>query len=113
MTATVAELVAFIEAQIAEDERVAREADVLFVGRPWHKGPYAEDEPAFVLAHIARHDPARVLADCEAKKALLKDCRRALRKRGGMTDEGYYALRTLRALALAWKGAEGWKVEWG
>jgi hypothetical protein len=90
----VASIVEFLEARIAEDEAIATVASP----GPWiWKGDASEDEAslydsndALVLsaygmhtqgflecsgenaAHIARHDPARALADCEAKWQILK-----------------------------------------
>jgi hypothetical protein len=32
---------------------------------------HAEEVPTVVAGHIARHDPARVLAECEAKRSVL------------------------------------------
>lgn len=32
-------------------------------------------EPAPAMSHIARHDPARVLAEVEAKRAIVESCR--------------------------------------
>lgn len=83
----------FLLARIDEDEEVARAAG----GVPWetiqgvrasqvlvaasvirdnklaygHLGHVATVEHSWDLDHIARHDPARVLADCATKRALV------------------------------------------
>lgn len=62
------DLVSWLSAQIAEDERVARAAmdpDGKATGW-WWSDPASPTE-----AHIARWDPARVLAECAAKRAIL------------------------------------------
>lgn len=81
-------LTEFLERMIAEDEAAARA--VAAPGRPLEAGRYfrwmdngrtvgnlAGNVVAYGVdldanrAHIARHDPARVLAECEAKRTLL------------------------------------------
>lgn len=77
----------FLLARIAEDEACA--SSVIPVGRPMENGAarWAEvgqavgDRSGYVVtygvgssqcrAHIARHDPARVLAECEAKRRIV------------------------------------------
>ena len=88
-------LVEFLEARISEVETAARAcAEVL--PAPWtvedrgHRAKVTSDAPNFLpvaeldqryespgrwpgehLEHIARHDPARVLAECASKRAIL------------------------------------------
>lgn len=92
MSATTTALSDFLLARIAEDERDAREAGDF--GRRWVSAPnnydagsveavdappgetgivvYDEGRPHENQArHIARHDPARVLAECEAKRRIV------------------------------------------
>jgi len=83
-------LTQFLLARIAEDEAVARAASTDLDPNWWEKSEharvYAGDWDRVVqggeieagpnlrrdpLAHIARHDPARVLAECEAKRAII------------------------------------------
>jgi hypothetical protein len=58
----------FLLARIAEDEDAARAADA----------PYflydLDGKGADQFAHIARHDPPRVLAECEAKRRIVEAC---------------------------------------
>lgn len=119
MTVTLAD---FLLARIGEDEAVARAAG----GPPWemmtwpkgytvlvaarairddklrlgHLGHVASVEHAWDVEHIARHDPARVLAECEAKRRIVEVFAPHV---GGPTDRhdfGQYAGRqTLGALA--------------
>lgn len=89
------DLADFLLARIAEDEAVAREA----AGVPWevihwpngsqvlvasaairdekwrvgHLGHVATVEHRHDVAHIARWDPARVLAECESKRRIVKE----------------------------------------
>lgn len=73
------EIVEFLRAQIAEDERVAKEASVR--SRKWRLVTPLDDQEAGdawwlnppELAHADRHDPARVLAEVDAKRRILDD----------------------------------------
>ena len=97
MTTMSDDLITWLRAQLDEDERVAREAS----GDPWVTGtsvgyPYSRPGDVYAIAHdgtaariamgtrcgpdisaeqssdhIARHDPARVLAEVEAKRRIL------------------------------------------
>jgi hypothetical protein len=53
------DLADFLYARITEDERAASAAEH---AEPW------PDAPAALAAHLARWAPARVLAECEAKR---------------------------------------------
>src|SRR5438067_2058538 len=80
------ELAEFLLARIAEDEGVARAAtDGRWEVLPyWFTSPlgnpYSASVPGVIpeeidpddAAHIARHDPARVLAECEAKRRIVE-----------------------------------------
>lgn len=86
-----ADLVQFLRARLDEDEQTAREAGGRWLVLPvsgWvHTAPAPSDEwqhpgtdhhVASVpldsdRAHIVRHDPARVLAEVEAKRRILAD----------------------------------------
>src|SRR4051812_20108777 len=90
MTTAILTLTEFLLARIAEDEESAREATSgrWQVAESW-AGPNAVlndeghplavcgatvegyDKPATDAEHIARHDPARVLAECEAKRRIV------------------------------------------
>lgn len=76
-------LVEFVEARLADDERIAREVEQR---GPWavseYEGSlYETDYGVFALGpyggsvvggeHVVRHDPARVLRDVAAKRRLL------------------------------------------
>ena len=91
MTTPTITLADFLLQRIADDEAVAREAQAL-ARSPWRatygrqveepepghlvtpEDEYAHsDEPPDAIAlHIARHDPARVLADCAARRAIVE-----------------------------------------
>lgn len=78
----------FLLARIAEDEEVAKRAAHLKVAGPLHKW---HPNSAFLTSvdmldraervHIARHHPARVLAECEAKRRIVEREDRRLRER--------------------------------
>lgn len=101
-------LTEFLLARIAEDEAAAGAArpapwgyqsDDYGDGQLWSgddssngiahaSWEHSGEQTAADLAHIARHDPARVLAECEAKRAIVQ-VREALdqeARRVGLTD---------------------------
>src|SRR3954463_612573 len=80
----------FLLARIAEDEAVARAAvqtaerggrdswywsnagEAVFLDESSTPVLWGDEHSRPAGNHIARHDPARVLADCEAKRGILK-----------------------------------------
>ena len=83
-------LTEFVLARIAEDEAAAREAMGSGSGqwaswnRSWDTSPtrdLAADGvriaalPVSIDEHVCRHDPTRVLAECEAKRRIVEECR--------------------------------------
>ena len=153
------ELVKFLEARFADDERDARAAAAAnpgaaathwvaeqvdhrsstgLRGTAWAvvpervKGVAIAISPSGVrpllVTHIARHDPARVLAEIEAKQRILRahPLSRAEMKEPGKPAYGcatchYHSeygvlgsgeCDTLRMLALPYAGHEGFKAEW-
>jgi len=88
MAASVSDLVDFLLARIAEDEAVARKASV---GSPqWHQT--AGDR---IAPHVARWDPARVLAECEAKRRVVE---RETRSQTPITYRRQFVLRDLASV---------------
>jgi len=81
-------LTEFLLARGAEDEAVARAAEggalweqsrdpaVITGLTPFDGGVRASAQSVAIAAHIARHDPARVLAECEAKRELVTNLAR-------------------------------------
>jgi hypothetical protein len=68
-------LTEFILARIAEDEKVARGvAEPLYPSEDLSErfGSFESDHTDGDSAHIQRWEPARVLAECEAKRAIVK-----------------------------------------
>nr|MDT0658045.1 DUF6221 family protein [Micromonospora sp. DSM 115978] len=120
------DLTAWLREQLDEDERVARAA-----GAKWYTdsdGNIREDAPdgtsPYVAcgsygggledayqAHIARHDPARVLAEVAAKRAILDDCAEYVNDGTVAATDGL-AGRTLIALAQPYADRPGWREEW-
>jgi hypothetical protein len=114
------DLVAWLSAQLDEDERVALACrDEEF----WGPG---EDVPASARRHIARWDPARVLAEVKAKREILRDYEEMYGfdlPPGVAEGRDYYervrdemvraALRRcVLALAQPLAGRPGWRPEW-
>ena len=116
------DLAEFLLARIAEDEEAARAASP----GPWrpdaeHSEVLAVDDitvaEGFALSgpqlratvnHIARHDPARVLAECEAKRRLVKWARDWPLRPARPSDED----ATLGLLALPYADHSEYRTEW-
>jgi hypothetical protein len=133
----VSDLVEFLLARIAEDERDARNASDRAVG-----GPYSADwDTVFsacvdtggdhdfltndrdIAMHIVRWDPARVLAECEARRRIVEFADEAtsldMQVDGEFrigsrdeSDEPYIGDSIMRALALPYADSEGYREEW-
>lgn len=134
------DLTEFLLSRIAEDEAAARGADGTrwpLPERPGYENWYAADGGVVMYddsycdenaAHITRHDPARVLADCAAYKVIIREhpittevvgygpkthdfgCEVCHDWDGATCGLGYCP--TLRALASIWADHEGWREEW-
>jgi hypothetical protein len=64
-------------------------------------------------AYIARHDPARVLREVEAKRLLITECERILAVRDWEYDDApQFAEYTLSALALPYSDHPGYQEAW-
>jgi hypothetical protein len=152
------DLVAFVRACLDEDERVARATlsvgtrANMQLGKPaprWIRdGSRIRDDapgPAILRVghtwareadHIARHDPARVLAEVAAKRAILElhaitvtkvatapfDPDTGERREpeyevecavcGWVSDDPTSGCETIRLLAQSFAGRPGWREEW-
>ena len=127
MTAQTATLTDFLLARIAEDEEAARacvdeEADVFEAHEDdadWHVsvkggmhvanlGRTTWHGTGELARHIARHDPARVLAECEAKRRIVEN---HLRHEPG--QGGYGASRhAVRLLSAVYADHPDFREEW-
>ncbi|KUN06116.1 hypothetical protein AQI95_14525 [Streptomyces yokosukanensis] len=126
----------FLRARFEEEERVARDAIAGAPGAVW--GVMADDieqvltsqdggtthtplvqfgaeDPVRLLTHVARHDPARVLRELQAKRALSREHRtrddgrcRTCREAEGPRS----ACTTLRLLAAPFAGHPGYDDSW-
>ncbi|WEO98994.1 DUF6221 family protein [Streptomyces sp. FXJ1.172] len=132
MTATALE--AFLRARFEEEERVARDAITGAPGAVWgvmadeieqvltsqDRGvthtplvQFGADDPVRMLNHVARHDPARVLRELEAKRALLGEHRTWDDGRCRTCREGSRSpCTTLRLLAVPFAGHPGYEDLW-
>jgi hypothetical protein len=129
-----AELVAWLRECLDEDERVAlaaaEEGALAWAtsseDNNWHQFAVADDRGKVVVydegwpsaeqaVHIARHDPARVLAEVTAKRRIIDahDEHYAPAELFCPTCEGQYPpCQTLRLLASVYAGRPGWRSEW-
>lgn len=150
------DLIAFLRRCLDDDERVARAA--ADYGDTWRPGSgktaiYPSDErthPGPIIIgpygdleeqhtdHIVRHDPARVLAEVDAKRRIL-DLHYPIHRDIGWTEDGderyaelavcghcvpkhshfssrdavpTYPCQTVRLLAQSYAGRDGWQEEW-
>lgn len=136
------DLVVFLRARLAEDEQVARGVSTgPNVPEKWTAAKYREGVRPWRIdgqcslvveavcgpdaAHIARHDPARVLAEVEAKRRVIDryEAGVALLKAWTAADELLSALTVqnaentglewaLRLLALPFRNHPDYKPEW-
>ncbi|MEV3923230.1 DUF6221 family protein [Actinomadura coerulea] len=126
------DLVEFLRARLDRDEQMARACS----GAPWKAAPSGTvstdtgdpgtDGPAYVATaengayaeHIARHDPARVLAEASAKRQVVDDYEKQawILGQGHRTPEldAAQAVRetVLRLLALAYAHHPAYQEEW-
>jgi hypothetical protein len=95
--------VAYVKADAPAFREVARlEQFTVPVGQP----PWLGE----ALKHVARWDPARVLAECEAKRRVVDEYRAVPE---GMQQPYRAGLsRALRCLALPYAGHEDFRPEW-
>jgi len=125
-------LTAFLAARLDEDEAAARAASA---PSPWKAAEHEADswivtdatsEPLIYdegtpdlleAAHIARHDPARVLREVAAKRAILAEHQEAAS--GGYCELCYYGYGggswpcpTVRALASVYSDHPDYREEW-
>lgn len=115
------DLVAFLRARLDEDEAVARAATAgawELVRAPdgsWYVDPGDLDDVANVdrtadAEHIARHDPARVLRDVAANRAIVDECERMSQPFPAewLSPQG----QILRALASTYADHPEYREEW-
>ena len=132
------DLVAFLKARLEEAAQTARTLD----GASWRSDTDVGDEYNIAVVldsryeasiarcgveglddgeiraeHIARHDPAHVLADVETKRQIIGwhacDARRGRDdERCTSCQEETYWCTTLRLLAVPYAGHEGYRAEW-
>jgi hypothetical protein len=112
----------FLRARLDEDEAAARAAASRPRGESWG-GVVDGTRYTVVAAHIARHDPARVQREIEAKRAILAEHQRAPKPLPGMswypcrvcTRDRYpqsWPCATVRALAAVWSDHPDYQQEW-
>ncbi len=116
-------LVEFLRARLDEDERRARDARPgpwSLTGHPdevvLYSGP---DEvmrgPLRDGAHIAHHNPARVLAEVDAKRRIVELCAEedgGVEIGVGVSPEQWLAQSVLRLLAEVYADRPGYRQEW-
>jgi hypothetical protein len=84
----------------------------------WEGGEYsypATAEEAANAAHIARHDPARVLAECAAKRRIVEQLWSYVARPDPTSSDpsGTQALWIIKTLALPYADHDGYDPSWG
>jgi len=116
----------FLLARIAEDKRIAVDAAAACGREEWGAGEGLAGLPGKAAEHAARHDPARLLAECAAKRRLVMACRDSrpdmaflgARPKGMAdftltpSDQHQLAALTLALLALPYAGHHDYRPEW-
>ena len=118
----------FLLARIAEDKRIATDAARHSGQEEWDVADLPGSGPPHDQAaeHVARHDPARVLAECSARRRLVLVCRDIGPDRAFLgarpegladfpltpTDRHQLAAVTLALLALPYAGHPEYRPEW-
>jgi len=137
----VTDLASWLRVQFDEEQRLAERAIKASGGRIWtadENGIFPQDDPsnhpgAFLADaygctdpgygfHIARWDPARVLAEIDAKRRIL-DLHTGGHECSGYDHQGeidrcrYYhdfeICSTVRLVAVPYAGRPGWQEQWG
>lgn len=94
-------LTEFLLARIAEDEAVARSASEAEITTVSHE-------------HIARWNPPRVLAECEAKRRIIQIAEQGCECQASATAVGnpFWDIATLHALAMPYADHPDYQQEW-
>jgi hypothetical protein len=115
----------FLLARIAEDKRIATDAATASGRDDWDPDVEATGS-AHAAEHVARHDPARVLAECGAMRRLVMACRDSRpdltflgARPAGLADfpltpadQHQLAALTLALLALPYAEHSDYRAEW-
>jgi hypothetical protein len=126
------DLIAFVTARLDEDEAAAKLA--AREGGAWEQddpdrrpgaisslaGPVVYDEGSpdeYQGAHIARHDPARVLREVAAKRAIVRRCGWSVNEpdqypNGLVSPRALLARQNLVDLAAVWNDHPDYRAEW-
>ena len=105
MTTTTNDLVGFLLARIADAEAAAH---LIEAGEDWHPTDECTTCDATRAARAKYGDPARVLADCEAKRRIVKWAKDWPLRPSRPSDED----TILGLLALPYAGHPDYREEW-
>lgn len=110
------DLVQWLRAQLDEDERIARACPGNGEWSAEDIAVYGPDLSVEVRAHMAEHDPRRVLAEVDAKRRII-DLHKGVNDYCAECDlvrsnYPYHPCTTLRLLALPYADRPGYREEW-
>lgn len=92
-----------------------RSVDTTGASGLWYEQISVRGDPdGHVAGHIARHDPARVLRQVSAKRAIIERCERAINDHDAPYGDGTGALAesVLMELAATWSDRPNYRAEW-
>jgi Family of unknown function (DUF6221) len=109
----VSDLAGFLAARLDEIEAAAREAASRPLGDAWDDGTRL----TAVARHIARHDPARVLREVEAKRKILRRCEARINEldvhpNGLVSPRAVLARQIIAELAAVFSDHPDYRQEW-
>jgi hypothetical protein len=127
------DLIAFLRARLDEDERTARSVlwdgsgntlkwDLPFSATVQVGSEVFTTDDSAVADHIARHDPARVLAEVDAKRRIVDECAYWINKINAsatdkypypnLAERGEVVLPVITLLALPYASHPAYRDEW-
>jgi hypothetical protein len=122
---TTDDLVAFITARLDEDEAAAKAAAKTSDASDWPVLPGTASPYLEFRTHVARHAPARVLRDVNAKRAILADHKHIKVEFGRVgfgcircEDDSEYPMygdgwcKTVRQFGAVWSDHPDFRPEW-
>jgi hypothetical protein len=104
----VEDLVRWLNTQLDEDERIARACPGDGEWEARHIEVYGPDLSTEVRAHMAVHDPARVLREIDAKRRTLLRCQEEMFS--GIPRLTHFAKQTVREMAAVYKDRPGYEA---
>ena len=104
------ELMAFVRARLAEDERLAQRAEPVFDAHSWELDEVQHDYYDELAPHISRNSPTRVLHDVQARRKTLARCHEEMLS--GIPRLVWFAQMTAWEMAQRWDDHDDFNEGW-